>query len=39
VAWMPNVPRRTLERDLAALVRKRAIKAKGKNKARTYRVT
>jgi Fic family protein len=39
VAWMPDVPRRTLERDLAALVRKRAIKAKGKNKARTYRVT
>jgi predicted HTH transcriptional regulator len=29
VAWIPEVPRRTLERDIAALVKKRALKAKG----------
>ena len=36
VAWLPNIPRRTLERDIAALVKKRALKAKGELKARTY---
>ncbi|MEI6832496.1 MAG: Fic family protein [bacterium] len=38
LGWLPNIPRRTLERDLAALVRKRALKAKGELKARTYRL-
>lgn len=37
-AWMPDVPRRTLERDLALLVRKKDVLAKGRNKARAYRV-
>lgn len=36
--WLPDIPRRTLERDLATLVRKRALKAKGERKARTYRL-
>lgn len=36
VVWCPDVPRRTLERDLASLVRKKEIKARGKNKARVY---
>jgi Fic family protein len=36
VAWLPEIPRRTLERDLAALVKKRALKAKGEKKARFY---
>ncbi|MFN0063569.1 MAG: Fic family protein [Myxococcaceae bacterium] len=34
--WMPNVPRRTLERDLAALVQKRMLGAKGRLKGRRY---
>ena len=38
VEWLPEVPRRTLERDIAALVRARSIKAKGQLKARTYTV-
>ncbi len=38
VAWMPGVPRRTLERDVAALVKAKALTGTGKNKARTYRV-
>ncbi len=38
VRWLPDIPRRTLERDLAILVRKRALKAKGERKARTYRL-
>jgi len=36
VGWLPNIPRRTLERDLASLVRTRHLKAKGRLKARTY---
>jgi len=36
IQWMPGIPRRTLERDLASLVKKRALKAKGVKKARTY---
>lgn len=36
VAWMPDVPRRTVERDMAMLVKKRALKTKGKSKARIY---
>jgi Fic family protein len=38
LGWLPEIPRRTLERDLATLVRKRALKAKGERKARTYRL-
>lgn len=38
VSWLPDIPRRTLERDLATLVRKRALKAKGERKGRTYRL-
>lgn len=38
VRWLPDIPRRTLERDLSTLVRKRALKASGERKARTYRV-
>jgi len=33
---LPDVPRRTLQRDLEALVNDKKIKAKGKNKARIY---
>ncbi len=36
VEWMPDVPRRTLERDVATLVKKRALRAKGESKARIY---
>ena len=36
VAWMPDVPRRTLERDIATLLKKRLLKAKGKSKTRIY---
>ncbi len=36
VNWLPEIPRRTLERDVAGLVKKRALKAKGKLKARIY---
>jgi Fic family protein len=36
VEWLPDVPRRTLERDMVALVKKRALKATGKLKARMY---
>ena len=36
VGWMPEIPRRTLERDMASLVRRRAVKAKGELKARLY---
>lgn len=36
VAWMADVPRRTVERDIATLVKKRALKAKGESKARLY---
>lgn len=38
VKWLPTVPRRTLERDIAELVRSRLIKGKGQLKARTYSV-
>lgn len=33
---LPDVPRRTVQRDLEALVREKKIKAKGDNKARAY---
>ncbi len=33
----PDVPRRTLERDLETLTKERALKAHGEKKARTYR--
>lgn len=36
VAWLPEIPRRTLERDVAALVKKRALQAKGERKSRVY---
>ena len=36
VDWMPDVPRRTAERDIAMLVKKRALKTKGESKARLY---
>ena len=36
VEWLPQVPRRTLERDLAALVLRRDLKAIGENRARKY---
>jgi len=36
VTWMPDIPRRTLERDIAALLKKRTLKSKGKSKARMY---
>jgi Fic family protein len=36
VQWMPDIPRRTVERDLATLVKKRALKTKGESKARIY---
>jgi Fic family protein len=36
VEWMPDVPRRTVERDVATLVKKRALKTKGESKARIY---
>ena len=34
----PDVPRRTVERDVATLVKKRALKAKGESKTRTYSI-
>lgn len=36
IGWMSDVPRRTVERDVATLVKKRALKAKGESKARVY---
>lgn len=36
VAWLPEIPRRTLERDMAALVKKRSLQAKGERKSRVY---
>lgn len=36
VDWLPGIPRRTLERDVAALVKKRALKTMGELKTRTY---
>lgn len=36
VSWLPEVPRRTLERDVAVLVKKRALTTKGQLKARRY---
>ena len=36
VGWLPAIPRRTLERDVAGLVKKRALKASGQLKARIY---
>lgn len=36
VAWMPDIPRRTVERDVAILVKKRALKTKGQSKSRIY---
>lgn len=36
VRWTPDIPRRTLERDVAALAKARALKSKGKLKARIY---
>lgn len=36
--WLPEIPRRTLERDLSSLVTSRKIKASGDRKGRTYRV-
>jgi hypothetical protein len=38
VRWLPDIPRRTLERDVAGLVKKRALKARGELKARLYRL-
>lgn len=38
IKWLPHVPRRTLERDLAALVDQGAILAIGERKARCYRL-
>lgn len=38
VQWFPNVPRRTLERDLAKLVQAKFLQAVGELKARKYRV-
>ncbi len=38
VEWMPDVPRRTVERDVATLVKKRALKTKGESKARIYSI-
>ncbi len=38
VEWMPNIPRRTLERDIVTLVKNRALKTQGKLKSRIYRV-
>lgn len=35
VAWMPDVPRRTVERDIAMLVKKRALKTKRGIKSQT----
>ena len=36
VGWLPNIPRRTLERDVAGLVKKRALKASGQLQDRIY---
>lgn len=36
IAEMPDVPRRTLERDLEKLTKSKALKATGSNKARLY---
>lgn len=36
--WMPDIPRRTVERDVSTLVKKRALKATGESKARIYRL-
>ncbi len=36
VGWLPDIPRRTLERDIAMLVKNRALKSKGELKARVY---
>lgn len=38
VKWMQNVPRRTLERDVANLVKKRLLRAEGELKSRIYRL-
>ena len=38
IGWMPDVPRRTVERDLATLVKKRALKTRGESKSKTYRL-
>jgi Fic family protein len=36
IKWLPETPRRTLERDIANLVKKRSLKAKGELKGRIY---
>lgn len=36
VEWMSDIPRRTVERDVATLIKKRTIDAKGESKARIY---
>jgi Fic family protein len=36
IAWIPNVPRRTLERDLFTLVKNRSLSIQGETKSRTY---
>lgn len=36
IGWLPDVPRRTLERDVSVLVRKRVLKAQGERRARVY---
>jgi hypothetical protein len=36
VGWLPDIPRRTLERDVAGLIKERALKASGQLKARIY---
>ncbi len=36
LAWIPDVPRRTIERDLSVLVKNRTLKAQGETKSRTY---
>lgn len=38
IIWLPDIPRRTLERDLASLVQRRVLRASGERKARTYSV-
>ena len=38
IALFPNVPRRTLERDLAHLTKQKRLKATGQKKGRQYKV-
>lgn len=36
VGWLSDVPRRTVERDVATLVKKKVLKTKGESRARVY---